>query len=381
LKLDKILVISFSPLGRDPRVLRQLRSLVRAGYEVTAAGYTSPGIESVKWWKVEVVERTLLSKAIAVLKLKSHCYLSYYNSMAPVKSLKQQWRDAGSPQFDLVLANDVESLPVALKIADSSPVFLDAHEYAPAEWGGFFWRFFFSGFKEWLCRVYLSKAAVMSTVCQGIADEYQSHFGVQPMVMLNAPYIYDAQPHPLSNSRIRLVHHGIAARERALEEMVRAMDELDDRYELYLYLVSVREPDPYIEELKAMACDRVHFMSPVATEEIVPMLNRYDIGLAVIPPNNLNYQMCLPNKFFEFVQARLAIVTGPSQEMARLVRQYDLGRVSDDFSAQSIAKTVQSMSCHDLWHCKQQSDAAAKELCFDAQEPQFLESVQQLVQR
>lgn len=39
----------------------------------------------------------------------------------------------------------------------------------------------------------------------------------------------------------------------------------------------------------------------------------------MIPPATFNHIWCLPNKFFDFLQARLGIVTGPSPERARIV--------------------------------------------------------------
>jgi hypothetical protein len=57
-------------------------------------------------------------------------------------------------------------------------------------------------------------------------------------------------------------------------------------------------------------------------EEIVPLSNAYDIGLYLLPPSSFNNLHALPSKFFEFLQALLAIAIGPFQEMARIVREF-----------------------------------------------------------
>lgn len=376
----RIMVVSFSPLHRDPRVRRQICSLRKSGYRVVAAGYTNPDISDVEWWPVKLAAKTPAEKAAAAIRLKMGHYLSYYNSLAPVESVKKFWMDFGEQRFDLVIANDVEALPVALEVARGAPVFLDAHEYSPAEWGSWKFRFFFAGFKDWLCRNYLTQAAAMSTVCEGIALEYERNYGVRPFVMLNAPEYADQQPDDVDRRRIRLVHHGVAARERALEEMIEAMNLLDERYELDMYLMETPGVSAYLEELKRLASGgNVRFRKAVPFNHIIPMLNGYDIGLAVIPPNNFNYRMCLPNKFFEFVQGRLAVVTGPSPEMAKLVRQYDLGRVADNFSSHALADAIASMDVDEIRRCKANADAAARELCFESQEPKFLDVVRRLV--
>lgn len=166
-----------------------------------------------------------------------------------------------------------------------------------------------------------------------------------------------------------------------LEIMIDAVEMLDDRYELFLYLMQTPDSAAYIQELRKRANGRVHFMDPVPSDHLVEELNAYDVGLAMIAPLNFNYRMCLPNKFFEFVQARLAIAIGPSPEMARLVRQYDLGTVAEDFTPEALAAAISGMDVERIQQCKRNADKAARELCFEAQEPAFLETVRTLVNR
>jgi hypothetical protein len=103
---------------------------------------------------------------------------------------------------------------------------------------------------------------------------------------------------------------------------------------------------------------------PVATDEIVPFISQYDMGIYLLEPNNFNNKHALPNKFFEFIQARLAIAIGPSPEMAKIVSNYKLGKVSPDFESQSLANTINSMGPDEIIGFKQNSDKAA--LVFNA---------------
>jgi hypothetical protein len=110
---------------------------------------------------------------------------------------------------------------------------------------------------------------------------------------------------------------------------------------------------------------RVRLVPPVPMRDLPRYLNQYDLGLYLLPPKNLNDQLALPNKFFEFVQGRLAIAIGPSPEMARLTRQYDLGVVADDFTPRSLAKKLNQLDPKRIDYYKQRSNQAAKELCFE----------------
>src|SRR5262249_15869069 len=154
----------------------------------------------------------------------------------------------------------------------------------------------------------------MSTVCQSIADEYRLNYGVAPIVITNAPPYHDLVPRPAADGRIRIVHHGVTISSRRIELMIEAMDFLNKRFELDLMLIP--NATSYVRDLEraAAARPRVRIVPPVPMTELPRHLNQYDIGLFLLPPTNFNYQYALPNKFFEFVQGRLAVAVGPSPE-------------------------------------------------------------------
>jgi hypothetical protein len=114
-------------------------------------------------------------------------------------------------------------------------------------------------------------------------------------------------------------------------------------------------------------------------QELPQHLNRYDIGVFLLPPTNFNYRYALPNKLFEFIQARLAVAIGPSPEMARLVRQYCCGVIADDFTPEALAASLNRLTGADIDRLKQASHAAAKELCFEKNAPILLKMVERVL--
>jgi len=384
----RILIISFSPLDRDPRVRRQIQLLQSEGYNVTAAGYTDPGIDGINWWPITISRRTRLhkflsyKKIISAIKLKTGFFKSYYSSQEPVRNLLKIWNDKNNPEFDLLIANDVEALPVALGMAGLAGVYLDAHEYSPEEWASPFWNFFFSRYKDWQCETYLPKAGAMSTVCQGISGKYFERYKVESKVIFNAPIYRDLKPSPVDPEKIKLVHHGLVHRERGIEHMIEMLDFLDKRYELHFYLVGKEAQPEYTRELEDMANERhgrVIFHDPVAFDVIPEEINKYDIGVFLLKPSNFNYYMALPNKFFEFIQARLAIAIGPSPEMAGIVAEYSIGVVAKDFSPEAMAAEIMKVSPDDISELKENSSEAANLLSYESQAPIFLSEVNALI--
>ena len=374
----KVLVLSFSYLDSDPRVHRQILFL-KDIYKVTAAGFSKPAIDNVQFARIEDYTNTFKDKVLWAVKLKSRAFEKFYWSSPQVQSSLALLRDR---YFDLIIANDIETLALAccLSKRTGAKVLLDAHEYTPRELDNkFLFRFFFQDYWDYLCRSYLPCASAMTTVCEGIAEEYEKIYGVNCHVVTNAPFFSNFQPSAVSDDVIRMVHHGAAIPSRKIENMIFLMDYLDDRF--FLDLMLVNNNRKYLGKLQEMSRGnpRINFQKPVPMVDIVNFINKYDIGLYLLEPSGFNSRMALPNKLFEFIQGRLLVAIWPSPEMARIVRKYRCGVVSDNFTIQSIAKEINRLSAKDIMHFKHQTHEAASVLCAETNKKVFLSIVGSLI--
>lgn len=100
----------------------------------------------------------------------------------------------------------------------------------------------------------------------------------------------------------------------------------------------------------------------VSYRDLIPTLNRYDLGIHNLPPVNFNNRYALPNKFFDFVQARLGMVVGPSPEMVSRLEKYLLGRAATDFSAATLRTALEQTTREEVWEWKQNAAQHAREL-------------------
>jgi hypothetical protein len=371
-----ILILSFSEISRDPRVSRQLATLA-GRYQVTVIGYGELAMSGVRMVTIAANVPSLRSRLAAAWKLLLGSYEAFYWGESNVREALIRGQDI---PCDLVLANDLDSLPLALRLADGRPVVCDAHEYAPREFeDNVLWRLFFMRFKEFLCRKYLPRCARVTTVCRGIADEYLKHFGVLPEVVTNASDYVESSPSPVESGQIRLIHHGGANPSRCIELMIRMMEYLDERFSLTLMLMA---NDPaYYDRLKRLASGnaRIIFRDPVPFSAIVATLNSYDMGVYILKPNSFNNRHALPNKFFEFIQARLAVAIGPSPEMAGIVKEYDLGIVAADFNPETLAGSLNTLTREQVEHHKNRSHQAALALSSEANRKKLLTIVEPLI--
>jgi hypothetical protein len=376
-----ILIISFSNLKNDPRVYRQILFL-KDYYHVIAAGLADPEIAGVEFIPCTRTKKGLLSRVIKGFLLLTKQYQQFYWFPGYITRILDR---LSSVQADLILANDIDALPLAVRLAKVSgaKVLFDAHEYSPRQFEDqLVWKIVFQPYITSLCSTFIPQVDRMITVGQAIAEQYEQDIGTKPIVMTNAPFYKDIQPciHPDNEHRIRLIHHGGANRSRRLENMIRLMDYLDDRFELDFLLVPASPG--YIEELQQQERNnpRIRFLPPVPMQELVSFSNQYDIGIFLVEPTTFNLRYTLPNKLFEFIQARLAVAIGPSIEMARIVREYQCGIVADNFSPKLLAKELMKLDHTKINAYKQQSHKAAQQLSAEKNQSILLDLVAQMLQ-
>lgn len=379
--MKKVLVLVFSDLRHDARVTRQINWL-RKKYNVTAVCFESDPIADVEIVKIKQAKLDTSRKAVLAAVLTLRLFDVGYNLLHPYRDIL---RNLKQRSFDLIIANDIDTLPLAFHLKNNSKVIFDAHEYAPRHFeNNRIWKTFFQPFYIHLCKKFIGKTDLMMTVGKGLAREYESNFGVKPIIITNATRFVDITPAPLLDKRIRLVHHGIANPSRRLELMVEMMKNLDERFTLDLMLMTSDfasgKTRSYIEDFKRAASSdpRIRILPPVKSHDVVETINRYDIGVFLLPPVNFNYANALPNKLFDFIQARLGIAIGPSSEMAEIVREYRNGVVSQDFTAESLAAELRKLTAEDILTFKQQSVAAASQINADQNEKLLLESMSKL---
>lgn len=367
----KILLIAYPDLKKDPRPYRQIKSLYK-NHELHTIGGGKSGLE-VSFHKIK--KHKFYIELIRIFLLKFGFYERYYWDRYK-KQTKHKYKNI---KYDLIIAHEIRLVPLAIEIAKDSPVILDAHEYSPKNFDdSFLWRVFIKKYYTKLCKDYLTKVKKVITVSQGIVEEYQNEFKTDTSLITNASeYNSTLSPSSVDSRKIRIIHHGIAGPSRKLELLVDMMNYLDnDKYELNLMLITSTYTKLYAYKLKKLSKGlNINFLKPVKRSNLISYSNQFDVGITFIPPSNFNLKYCLPNKFFEFVQSRLAIAIGPDIEMSRYLKKYDLGIIADVWTSKSLAKSISAISSEKLMYYKYQCHKFAKELSSESNDKAFKEII------
>lgn len=368
----RMLILSFSPISGDARVLKQVHRFTR-DFDVTTLGYgeTPEGVAKHISMPAGIRYDDLDGRLITL-----RMYGAAYWRISAVRWARNALRGL---EFDVIIANDVESVPVALGLNPHHGVLADLHEYSPRlHDDNEAWARRISPWFEWLVHRYVTRAQAWTTVSDGIIREYERNFGFRAELVTNAAPYHDLTP--TSNSGpIRFVHSGACLRNRHLDVMVEAILTADADVTLDLYLTP-NDP-PYLNELCRLAehSDRIVVHEPVPYTGLIELLNQYDMGIHLLPPVNFNNTWALPNKVFDFLQARLGMLIGPSPEMAAYADRYGFGAVAAGFSAADARSAVQAINRETVDGMKRQAHAHARELAGERQVEVWERMIMQLM--
>lgn len=358
----EILILCKTDLGTDPRVQKQIEALY-ADYNLTCVGVKESKHDGVKrdLPLFTLDSRDKSSNRITQLtKLIAKQYKSLYwtsNNTAVFEALKEE-------HFDLIICNETEALPIADALAsrNSTPIYCDLHEfYLDDRKTGSFSRAQ-QKYEKWILLNHIGQVNTFTTVSPQIIEIYKSKYGIDCKLIDNACRYYELAPKQCTRQPIRLVSHGASIPARRLEMMIEAVSNLGDDYVLDLYLLN--NNPTYRKHLLNMvkSISNVNILDAIPFENIQKVINDYDVGLYLLFPTHINNTYALPNKLFEFIQARVAIVIGPTPAMADIVRQYRIGEVTEEFTIESLSKSIQKLSVDKINAYKSNTNEAALQL-------------------
>lgn len=144
----------------------------------------------------------------------------------------------------------------------------------------------------------------------------------------------------LGRDAILLVHSGNIVPGRGVDLVVRA---LASRPDVHLLLIT-ESKNAYVDELRALAAQlgvepRIHWHGYLPYDEAMGFMSDADIG--IIPMDRYgNTNVALPNKLFDYVLAGLPIVSSNADAMVRFLRDWKIGVVFEEKSAEDFARKL-----------------------------------------
>ncbi|CBG40188.1 glycosyltransferase family protein [Helicobacter mustelae] len=360
--MPKIALLNDFDITKRPRPKRML-DMLKGHYELYAIAMDCSPIEGVECFAYpaskNAKERSLEEQKILEQRLKNKDFLPLVYTPNRLKILEFFTK---MPKMDLFIIEDITLLAFGLDYKKSyNPslkILIDLREYYPLqyendpEWMAGFGEFF--GF---LCREFLPHVDFAITVSEGIAQKYKEEFGLHCEVFHSLPPYHELKPNPLKTP-INIIYHGFLSPDRNSAFLLEIAHQL--RGDFCMQILGLSNIKGFLETLEKNAPKNVNFLAPVSMEEIIPFTNNFDIGILTLSPNTFNNAHALPNKFFEYIQARLALIAPPLPSLRDFLSLWQVGKMSQDFTPESLASTINALQKEEIAAYKTASDRAAK---------------------
>ena len=343
--MKRILIAVSDDLNTDQRVLRIAGSLKAMGLDVFLLGRTMPVSRPLNINFAAKRFKLLANKGVAfymLLNWRLFCYLLFH-------------------KFDVALANDLDTLAGVSLAArlKRKPVVYDSHEFfteLPELVGRPKKR------KIWLKteQMFVPQVVAAYTVCDSLAAIYSEKYGKTFGVVRNLPYNNNIET-PTADKRNVVMYQGALNVGCGIDLMIDAMRYLPD---CELWIAGVGDVEAELRQ-RAEASgygQRIKFLGRLSPEELCLVTCQAKVGLSIEEDVGLNYHYALPNKLFDYIQARVPVVVADLPEMRKVVEDYGVGEVLTERSAEFLAQTISRVM--DAATYEQHLQQAATQLCW-----------------
>lgn len=278
---------------------------------------------------------------------------------------------------DIILSNDLDTLPacwLASKIRKKQLVF-DSHELF-SEVPELVHRPLIRAVWRRLERFLIPRLEYGFTVSKPIADYYEEKYGVKFELIRNLGrfrYDYEFEGLDKDPHTATILYQGAVNLGRGLELAIQSMRYIDNAR---LWIVGDGDVTRKLQQqvMQMGLQEKISFMGRVPLEKLWNYTARADLGLSLEENLGLNYQYALPNKLFDYVQARIPVVVSDLPEMASMVKQYKLGKVLEERKPTKLAEIINSLlqEYAEKDGLNAAIELAARDLCWEREEEKLI---------
>ncbi|MBI9067538.1 MAG: glycosyltransferase [Salinivirgaceae bacterium] len=347
----KILIAVTNDLETDQRVFRIAKSLSENGFEIMLIGRLLKNSKALDLF-CDV-------KRFKLCFNKQAFFYANYNIRLFVFLLFNK--------FDIVLSNDLDTLPacfLASKIKGKKIVY-DSHEYfteVPELIDQKFQRSF------WLLieRIFVPKLNSAYTVSNSIAKEYNQKYKLAFDTVRNLPYRKN-RAFEIEKNKVRtIIYQGALNVGRGIELMIESMLYLEN---VELLIVGTGDIDDELNLLisKLNVSEKVKMLGRINPQDLFFITQKAHLGLSLEEDRGLNYRFALPNKIFDYIQARIPVIVSDLPEMRNVIETYNIGEIMYERTPKALAQQIIKMldKCLSDNTIHNNLEKAAQQLCWE----------------
>jgi glycosyltransferase involved in cell wall biosynthesis len=360
--LIKVVSVVSNDIVTDNRVHKIALSLEANGYEVTVIGRRFKKTEKILDRKYRIRRFRLLFNKGPLFYLNLNIRLFFYLLFNDSR---------------IILSNDLDTLLgcfLASRIRKRQLVF-DSHELFP-EVPELVHRPLVRKIWRVLEKNLVPKISYGFTVSPSIAEFYLKEYGVEFELIRNlGNFRFDNEFEGINkkNKQKIILYQGALNLGRGLELLIESMQFVEGAK---LQIIGSGDITAHLNKLvkNLQLTDRIEFIGRLPLEKLWNYTAGANLGISLEEDLGLNYQYALPNKLFDYIQARIPVIISDLPEMTRIVEKYKIGEILTERSPQKLASMINTMLESKIVRKKYATnlELAARELCWEKEEDKLI---------
>lgn len=362
--MKKTILSVTNDIATDQRINRIAKTLAEYGMDVTVVGFKRKTSKKISYQGYSSV---LLWSPFQ----KGFMFYASYNILLFFYLLFKK--------VDVLVANDLDSLPAnyLVSILRRKKLIYDSHELF-TELPELVNRKFVKNIWLKTEQAILPNLKYCYTVCGSIARHYLKEYKVPFHVVRNVPFRKQTLGKQLKNPELQnkkiIIYQGALNIGRGIETAIKAVKFLENTA---LLIAGKGYFEKDLKELvkKENLQDKVIFLGSMSPQDLHRYTCMADLGFSLEEHLGLNYYYALPNKLFDYIQAKIPVLVSNLPEMAAIVNNYQIGEVAHNREPQQLAKQF-----YDMLHNKEKRanwnknlPIAAQELCWENEKERLIE--------
>lgn len=353
----KVLTSAFSNLYTDQRIEKVCRTLHQNGYDVELIGNNWDGEEQMsrpyQFSRIKIISKTLKT---AYFEFNWKLY----------QELKRK-----ADKKTILLANDLDALLPNYLLSKklNIPLVFDSHEIFPempavqGKMSQKLWRY--------LQNKIVPNLKFMITASGSYAQWFHNKYGIEPIIVQNAPRKIDFKIEIPENNPKVLLYQGAINPFRGIDKAILAMHNLEN----VVFKIAGDGPKKKEYEdlvIKENLQDRVQFLGKLLPEDLREITLTADVGMSIEEDAGESYEFSLPNKVLDCIQSRVPLILSPLPEMVNIKNQFDVGEIIENHQPENIAKAVNFVLNKGRKNYQPELEKASEIFCWENEEVKLL---------
>jgi glycosyltransferase involved in cell wall biosynthesis len=211
---------------------------------------------------------------------------------------------------------------------------------------------------------------VCYTVGESLGKEFEKLYLKKFGVIKNVPDLIAAE----NNTKGKyLLYQGALNEGRGIEPLIKAMHHL----KIPLKIAGEGDLSTYLRALvkKEQLENKIEFLGFVKPNDLPALTSNAFIGLNLLENKGKSYYYSLANKFFDYIQAEVPVITMNFPEYENILQQYEVGVLLHELTHEAIVNAVQTFQHNETFYtnCRNACRMAKQEYNWQNESKKLLE--------